>query len=160
EFRTASSSFELIAGYSIATRYLQTSDGPERVLTADVERRFFSLLGVKPIIGHTFQPDDPINAAVASESFWRRRFAEDLTAIGRTITVDGSIRTIVGVMPDSFQFPYMVAALREVGESQRHTDLWVLRDVAPGQPRRGRLSSTGRLKPDVTVSTAESELGT
>src|SRR5262245_9040970 len=65
EFRTASSSFELIAGYGIATRYLQTSDGPERVLTADVERGFFSLLGVKPIIGHTFQTDDPVNAAVA-----------------------------------------------------------------------------------------------
>jgi predicted permease len=160
EFRTASSSFELITGYSIATRYLQTSEGPERVLTVDVERGFFSLLGVNPIVGHTFQTDDPLNAAIASESFWRRRFGGDPAAIGRTITLDGSIRTIVGVMPDSFQFPYTVASLRQVGESQRRTDLWVLREVAPGQPRRGRLSSTGRLKPGVTVGAAESELGT
>src|SRR5262245_7631158 len=65
EFRAASSSFESITGYSIATRYLQTPDGPERVLTVDVERDFFALLGVKPIVGHTFQNDDPLNAAIA-----------------------------------------------------------------------------------------------
>ena len=158
EFRTASSSFERITGYSVATRYLRTSDGPERVLTVDVERSFFSLLSVNPIVGHTFQTDDPLNAAIASESFWRRRFGGDPAALGHTITLDGSIRTIVGVMPDSFQFPYTVASLRQVGESQRRTDLWVLREVAPGQPRRGRLSSTGRLKPGVTTSAAEGEL--
>jgi putative ABC transport system permease protein len=159
EFRTTSASFESIAGYGVGARYLQGSDGLERVMIVDVERDFFSLLGVLPLAGHTFQADDPLNAAVASETFWRQRFGGDPAAIGRNVTLDGSTRTIVGVMPDSFQFPYKAASLLQTPGSQGRTELWTLREAAHGQPRRGRLGFvTGRLKSNVSIATAESEL--
>src|SRR5262245_14520677 len=65
EFRTAATSFEGIAGYNVEGRYLQGSDALERVLTVDVEKSFFSMLGVTPLAGRTFLPDDLPNVAVA-----------------------------------------------------------------------------------------------
>ena len=59
EFRTAGTSFEALAGYGIAARYLQTASEPERVMTVDAERGFFSMLGVEAMAGRTFRPDDP-----------------------------------------------------------------------------------------------------
>src|SRR5436190_339162 len=81
EFRKTATSFESIAGYNVAGRYLQGTDGLERVMTVDVERSFFSMLGVEPLAGRTFSADDS-SVAVASESFWRRRWRGDAAAIG------------------------------------------------------------------------------
>jgi predicted permease len=159
EFRTAATSFESIAGYNVEGRYLQGPESLERVLTVDVERSFFSMLGVVPLAGRTFLPDDVSNVAVASESFWRRRWLGDAAAIGSAVTLDGARFTIVGVMPDSFQFPYGAASLLRTVASQQRTDLWVVREPVAGQPRRGRFSLvTGRLKPNVTSAAAQTEL--
>lgn len=158
EIRTTSTSFEAIAGYGVGARYLQTVDGLERVMTVDVERDFFSLLGAQPVAGRTFQRDDPSNVAVASESFWRQRLGADSSAVGRPVMLNGSSSTIIGVMGDSFQFPYGAASLLQGVDSQARTDLWILREPPPGQPR-GRLALvTGRLKANVSLTTAQSEL--
>jgi len=159
EFRTTSGLFEAIAGYSVGARYLQSPDGSEQVMTVDVERGFFAMLGVKPKLGRWFGPEDSSNVALAGEAFWRRWLRGDPAAIGSAITIDGSSWVIIGVMPESFQFPYNAASLLQGAASQGRTDLWLLRDSPPGQPRRGRLSYvTGKLKTDVSLSAAQSEL--
>ncbi len=150
-FRNESQSFEAIAGYNAGARYLQEPDGLRRVMTVDVERGFFTMLGVQPEAGRTFGPADISNVAVASALF--------STEVGKRVTVDGMPLTIVGVMPASFQFPYSAASRLQIASSETRTDLWILADSAPGQPRRGRLGHvTGRLKPNVTLNAAAAEL--
>ena len=159
EFRTAGGSFQAIAGYGVGARYLQSANGLERVRTVDVERAFFSMLGVQPMAGRLFKADDLSGAAVAGEAFWRTRLSGDPSAIGRVLKVDGAAYTVIGVMPDSFQFPYGAASLLDGVASEARTDLWVLREPAPGQPRPGRLPFvTGRLKPPANLTAAQSEL--
>jgi len=159
EFRTAGTSFESISGYNVGARYLQVTDGLERVMTVDVERGFFSMLGIQPAVGRAFDQSDISNVALASDSFWRRRWRGDPSAIGSAVTLDGASFTIIGVMPESFQFPYNAASLLQNVAAQTRTDLWVLREPPPGQQRRFGFSLiTGRLKPGVTVAAAQSEL--
>lgn len=69
----------------------------------------FAFLGVRPVLGRGFLPEesDPGRGDVAllSHRLWRERFGGDPGVVGRTIQVDGAPRTVVGVMPESFAFP-------------------------------------------------------
>ena len=101
EFREQSRSFEALVGYAVSARYLRAPGGSERVMTVTNEPGLFSLLGVKPIVGRTFGPDDPANSLVISEGFWKERL--EAPAMGTEVTLDGDPFTVIGVMPDSFQ---------------------------------------------------------
>jgi putative ABC transport system permease protein len=122
---------------------------PEQVQGASVTGGFFSTMGVRPLIGRTFAKgeDQPATAslAVLSESIWRRRFAASSTVLGHTILVNSSAATVIGVMPEAFQFP---------GRAEVWTNLplnpptrygpWLYRGVA-------------RLKAGVTLRQAQAE---
>jgi putative ABC transport system permease protein len=91
---------------------LVTADGAEKVTCAYASSGFFSVLGVQPLLGRVFLPeeDQPENnrVAVISGGLWRRCFGGDPKIIGRTLTVDSYGRRdyqIVGVMPEGFRFP-------------------------------------------------------
>lgn len=157
EYRNQSTSFVAIVGYEVTARYLRTAGVPERVMTVRGEPDFFSMLGVAPIRGRTFRAGDPANVAVAGERFWQQRLRGDPSAIGSAIILDDQPYTLIGVMPDSFQFPYRAASLLRGVASETRTDLWIPfeRPLRPG----GRIGNvTGRLKAGVSLSAAESEL--
>ena len=63
---------------------------------------YFDVLGVRPIKGRTFLPNEKEGAdvAVIAENFWRKRLGSDPNVIGRSITLDGIAHTIVGVVPN------------------------------------------------------------
>ena len=88
-----------------------TGDGgePERVMAYVVSPNLFDLLGAAPRIGRAFGGDDGTAGAarviVLAHSFWMRRFGGDPSVLGRTVTVGGYPRTIVGVMPAAVRFP-------------------------------------------------------
>lgn len=156
-FRRESGSFESIAGYAVSARYLRVAEGSKRVMTVRAEREFFATLGAQPLAGRTFRPDDPGDVAVAGEQFWRQRLGADPSAIGRSILLDGEPFTIVGIMPDAFQFPYRAASLLPGVRSEGRTDLWT--PLVPQRQPRGRLSYViARLKPSATLAAAEREL--
>jgi putative ABC transport system permease protein len=161
DYRSQSTSFDAMVGYGVSARYLFGSGGSELVKTVAAEREFFPMLGVAPSIGRWFGSDDPATVAVVAEHFWRRRFEGDPSAVGATLTLDDTPFTIVGVMPESFQFPYGAGSLLAGARSQMRTDLWVPLDA----PRDGALRTrsrfsqvTGRLKPNVDIRAAEQEL--
>src|SRR5580765_3450530 len=58
--RSQSTAFDALVGYNISARYLQSSEGAERVMTVSAEREFFSMLGVPPLAGRGFRRDDPL----------------------------------------------------------------------------------------------------
>ena len=89
-----------------AMRGASFSVGPNesdaRIDGAYVTDDFFAVLGVVPILGRGLQPGDDIEGSapiVLSEAFWRERFAGDRTIVGRTVPIDGTPHTVVGVVP-------------------------------------------------------------
>src|SRR5438067_288257 len=79
-FRSESTSFDALAGYEVSARYLRGPAGAERVMTVAAEPDFFSMLGVAPIAGRTFQPGDPRReprTRRAPRAVVRRRRGED-----------------------------------------------------------------------------------
>ena len=81
---------------------------PERVHALNVTHGVLSLLGISPMLGRIFLPTDDSPGAAAtvilSYGYWQRHFSNDPSAIGKTITVDGKPRQIVGVLPRRFRF--------------------------------------------------------
>ena len=70
---------------------------------------YTDVLGVKPILGRTFTPDDDAGhigyVALISYSLWQRRFSGDSSVIGRAVRMDDDPLTIIGVMPPDFRHP-------------------------------------------------------
>jgi putative ABC transport system permease protein len=129
---------------------------PEVLKGARVSASFLRILGVQPILGRGFRPEEdaPGGAAVAiiSSELWKRRFAADPQIAGKTATLASTACTIIGVLPPRFQFP--VAGL----------DVWM---TAPSEwplmSAKSRvdspfLSAFGRLRPGVTLEKANAEL--
>src|SRR5262249_50843691 len=104
DWRDQNQVFEQIAIYSDDTFNLTGADEPERIQGAIVAPAFFPLLGLKPMLGRVFLPeeDHPNKAfsAVMSERLWRRRFNSDPQIIGQTIKLDSESFTVVGVVPN------------------------------------------------------------
>ena len=86
---------------------------PEEIETAHVSAEFFATLGVPAKLGRVPTADENLRGAnrvaVLSNSFWRQRFEADPDVVGSTVSLDGKPFTIVGVMPESFDFPSSAA---------------------------------------------------
>src|SRR6202521_1659910 len=82
---------------------------PERVPRAGVTSGFFSVLGVQPVLGRTFVPDEDklgtINVAIISNGLWKRRFGSDPAIVGKQVQISSRPITVIGVMPSGFEFP-------------------------------------------------------
>ena len=121
-----------------------------------VTARFFDVLGVRPVAGRTFVPEEAkgqVTAVVVmSEGLWRTRFGGDPSLIGRDVRLNGQPFTVIGVVPDDVQL-------------QRPARIWaLLPDLPPGLSQvaaaRGArsLQVVGRLKPGVTLEAARADL--
>ena len=119
----------------------------ERVTAVVSDRDLFEVLGAPPLAGRTFRMDDQL-VAVISEPLWRSRFAGDPNVIGSNVTLDDQSFTVVGVMPEAFQFPYGAASVLRSATAEARVDVW----IAEYRPLRGRLSRlVARLKPGATA---------
>ncbi len=161
-FAGQNTSFTGFAGYSVSTSHLQGPSGVERLNAVVADLQFFSLLGVKPIVGRTFDVGDPPDVAVISAGLWQQRFNSDPSLSGKTVTLSGRPVTLIGVMPSTFQFPYSAASILPGAQAESRTDIWIpmesLRSGASGSLRRGRVSVIARIKPGVATAAARSEL--
>jgi len=145
--------FEGLAAYTGGRAILSGSGEPESIGAPRVNASFFSVLGVDPILGRTFQAgeDKPGGPKVAVLGFglWQRKFGGDRGVIGQTLTINGESYTVIGVLPASFQF------------ALRNADLFIPYQPTENQLTRRFLHSTnliGRLKPGVDATQAQSEL--
>src|SRR5215813_2207038 len=126
---------------------------PERIRGMVITHGLFSLLGVRPQIGRDFFPDEDqpghSNVAILSHELWQRRFGGDPNILNQSILLDDQQFTVIGVMPPSR------------GLRWRDTDIWmpIAFTAAQVQNRRGGvLNVIGRLKPEVTLEQARSEM--
>ncbi|HKX29457.1 MAG TPA: ABC transporter permease, partial [Blastocatellia bacterium] len=154
DWRDQNQVFEQIAAYSDKKFNLTGTDEPERIQGALVSPAFFSLLGVKPLLGRVFLPkeDHPNKAfsVVMGERLWRRRFNSDPQLIGRTIRLDSESFTVVGVVAD----------LADLAELPDDTELWIPISHSFGfDNRRGHyLGALARLKPGVKREQAQADM--
>jgi len=147
--------FEGLAAYSGGANILSGFGEPERVNSPVVSANFFSVLGVDPIIGRTFQDgEDNQNGpkvTVLTYGLWQRRFGGDPNIVGKNLTISGDSYTVIGVLPASFQF------------ALRTADLFLPYQPTQNQLTRRFMHGTnliGRLKTGVTEQQAQAELNT
>jgi putative ABC transport system permease protein len=114
---------------------------PERISGQAVSAHLFSLLGVKPLLGRSFHPDDDRPGApgvvLISHGLWQRRFSGDRNVLGRSILVDFQEHTIIGIMPPSFAFPdrseaWIPLAPLVYDNPRTYRDLHVVARLTPG----------------------------
>ncbi len=154
EIKKAASSFDDLAAYS-GWGFTVTGGGePAKVEGARTTANLFPLLGVQATLGRVFRPEEDQpghdQVAVLSYGLWQRRYGGDPQIVGRAITVDGTPRTVVGVMSKDFDF------LRA-----HPADLWLPATLNPSEQddyTAGYLTLLGRLKNGVTVAQAQSEM--
>src|SRR5262249_18361834 len=148
-------SYNGIAAYYGDPENMTLSDRgmPEILHGARVSSNFLNVLGVAPLLGRSFLPpeDDPgaPNVAMISAQLWQRRFHDDPGIAGRTVDLEGSPHTIVGVLPAGFQFPFsgVDAWVTKPSESSRITG--ASRITSPV------LHVFGRLRPNVSLQQAD-----
>ena len=132
DLRNRNKVFQRIAVYTnqgVST--LADLNGAVHVQGESVSNDLFPLLGVQPVLGRTFLPneDNPGNhVVILSHAFWQRRFGGDRNVVGKSVTLDGQQFEIIGVMPPRFTFPI----------SSVSPELWVsmssLRESKDGGP--------------------------
>ncbi len=110
DWRTEIEAFEGVGAVDTRDFNLTGTGNPEKVGGAGATANLFAVLGVKPLLGRAFLPEEdtggPHRVAVIGYGLWTRRFSADPSLVGQTIALDGAAYTVVGVMPPRFQFPF------------------------------------------------------
>jgi predicted permease len=149
--------------FSVST----TVDHPQMTEGLAISPNFFSVLGVTPLLGRTFTPEEAQDGrdkeVILTWGAWQRLFHGDPSVLGMTLRVGGEPETIVGVMPKSFRFPVMsvMPGQATFGSTERYE---VFKPLVP-QPNELTANDgefnfvvVARLKPGVSVQQAQSEL--
>jgi putative ABC transport system permease protein len=130
---------------------------PELQYGMEVTANFLTTLGVQPILGRGFAPDEDQpgkdNVVILTDSYWRHRFAADPKIIGKTLRIGTANNTVIGVLPPAFGVPliwfgcgYLVNMTVWPPWANERTGSWI--------------SLIGRLRPGVSLPTAQAELST
>src|SRR5438128_1267159 len=159
DWQRDNTTFEHLACTHKESRNLSGVPGrdPERVSCTSVTRNFFNIVGLNAQLGRTFSEDeDKVGASpvvVISDRLWQRAFNRDPAVLGRSITLHDQSATIIGVMPPQMTSP-------------QDTDIWfslMRRSNNPAWMDRSHhpmMYVWGKLKPNVDVSIARSEMKT
>lgn len=156
DFRRESSTLQGI-GYFAYRGYTLTGEGEEPQRIGGVRMAFDLLptLGVPPLLGRWFNPeDDRPNAPMTvllGYDLWTTRFGADPEILGRVISVDTETAEVVGVMPEGFQVP---------GVGGQIFAPFRLNEENPGARSNHLLNAVARLKPGTTIEEADAELQT
>ena len=152
DWRDQSQSFEQLALYSGWSVNLSGVDSPERIQGYLVTSNFMDATGLKPIMGRTFTSEEnetgKDRVAIITYSLWQRQFGGDPNIIGKTISANSIPRTVIGVMPQHFNFPrggeiYGPMRLEpEVTSNRFNHSFYVI----------------GRLKPGVPIASAQADI--
>ena len=161
EWTRQATQFEAIAGFEDANFNLTSGPEPERIEGARASANIFTLFGVTPALGTSFDAAaaDPAKShvAVLTDAFFRSHFGGQRSALGQTLTLNDIVYTIVGVLPSEFHLP----AARE-GQDQHSPKLWVPYDSSatqnPVEANRRKMQVYGRLRDNVTLAQARAEM--
>ena len=159
-WREQSKSFDSLAAYFAFSDYVPLTmtgtDGSERLRSVGVSDNFLPTLGITPLHGRNFSAEECAfngpSAVILTHAYWQRRFGGDPAVVGRKITLNTQPGTIVGVLPESFDFASIFTPGSEVD----------VINPFPLTPETARYGNTvfgiGRLKQGATLAQAQAEL--
>jgi len=151
-YREQASSMDGIALFAGTAMNLVTGEEPERVPLQVVTPGFFDVLGIPPVLGRAFLPEEELPGAepvvILSHGLWERTFGGDPEILGRTLDLNGVSRRVVGVMPEDFGYP------------NRDAQLWIPYEVDPAQAPLASFGAGGiaRLGPGSSIESVYAEL--
>ncbi len=158
EYRQRNKSFQDVTGYFAFTGpdnfKLMGRGVPLPVTGLLVMDNFFQTLGVAPSLGRLFRPEESLHNAqpvvLVTYPFWKRQLNGDSSIVGQSINFDGKAVTVIGVLPESFDFGSVFSPGAKV-------DVFVPYIMADFEDDGNDLALMGRLKPGVTLGQAQSE---
>jgi predicted permease len=161
ELARSNRSFESMSAYFAFFGYFSytlTGQGdPERLMGVQVAPGFLELLGVQPQLGRGFAGDEwTLNgpeAMLLTAGLWQRRFGGDPAIVGKAVSINGLTYTVVGVLPDGFDFASTFTPGTRV-------EMLVPARLDEMRNWGNTLAIIGRLKPGVSISQARAELAT
>ena len=152
-------SFTSIAAYRPDSFILTGAGEPEQIRGEMVSADFFSILGVKPVIGRLFaSEEDQLGAghvALVTSSFWKRKLASAPDIVGHSIVLDGEGYTIIGVIPESFHL--LLPNFRDNNELYVPIGQWKYSDFRDRSHALG-MKAIGRLRSGVTFAQARADM--
>ena len=160
-WRERTTAFEQMAAFYDWRANLTGDAAPEELVAQDVTWNFFSTLGVSPLLGRTFTPDEGPEGhnrvVILSYPFWQRRFGGSQDVLGRSVQLHGRPYTVIGVMPHDVGLFLKAGSL--VGKP---ADLWTTFAFTSEhrQPRGRYLLAIARLKSGVTLAEARAQMAT
>ncbi len=161
DYLAGNESFSEMAVYSTLNLNLTGERHAQRVQAARVSPSLFPLLGISPLLGRTFAPDEdrPGNQLIILGSgLWRRAFGSDPNIVGQMVKLDEKPYTIIGVMPERVRFPSTDATFAEPVE------LWMplvfSNDERVSRANNLEFGVIGRLRPGVTLAAAQANVET
>ncbi len=156
EMKASAKSFTALGAYGRPENFALSSGGePEELKGARVAANFLEVLGVPPALGRSFfEEEDKAGGrpvAMISRRLWKRRFGGDPTVVGKEVTLESTGTTIIGVLPEGFEFPYA------------DVDVWVTRPaewsmLPPRYWGVPTLTGFGRLQANVSIEQAGAEM--
>jgi putative ABC transport system permease protein len=151
--REQNTTFSHLAIYNNNSLNLTEGDKPERLEVAAVSPAMFDALGARAALGRTFtleeEQDGRDKVVILTHDFWRRRYAMDASIVNRTLKLNGQPYTVVGIMPEDFNFP------------PTGNDIMIpftITDKVREERGNHYVRAMGRLKPGVTHAQADAEL--
>jgi putative ABC transport system permease protein len=151
EWKKNVTTLEGIAAIQEATFIISGGDKPERYLGGQISADAFTFLGVQPILGRQFRPEeDQLNAApvaLIGYQVWQEHFGGDRGVVGQIIPINGKQVTVIGVMPKGWRFPEIC-------------DIWMPLQMDEKENPRGNffLDCIGKVKNGVSIEQARAEL--
>ena len=154
DWQQHSQTLDAIAQFEGGIRTLSGAGQPDRVDVGTISASLLPILGVQPLpLGRNFSPEEDkpgaARVAILSDGLWRQRYNSDRDIVGKTITLNDAIFTVVGVLPETFRF-------------SPHFDVCVPLALDPQQELTGESRSfqatIARIKPGLTIEQARLEL--
>jgi len=158
--------FEDMSVYGASTMTLTGQGEPEQLQGARVGSGYFNVIGVAPIRGRAFLPEEyepgKGQVVILGYSLWQRRFGADENIVGKTITLDGDIYQIIGVMGPG-TYPARPTTTGQISFDEQAQQYWHPMSFTAGWAavRTAHVFGVlGRLKPNVSLEQAQAEMNT
>jgi predicted permease len=158
EFRDQNHVFSAFGGNAGHDLTLTGHGDPFQVDTADVTPELLGAMGIAPLAGRAFLPEDGKQGAmpvvILSENLWRDRFGAASRVIGTSVNLDMRSFTVIGIMPAAFRFPFLTSS----------EQIWIPLQQDPlfgpwmNNPNLRWLAVTARLRPGVSMANAQAEM--
>jgi putative ABC transport system permease protein len=166
DWKKQNTTFEDMAAFGGSTMTLTGDGEPEQLLGARAGAGYFSVVGVEPMLGRSFLPEEyepgKGQVAILGHAFWQRRYGGDRGVISKTITLDGHPYTVTGVMPPGV-YPAWPTTSGKISFDQNQEQFWTPMSFSAqwAAVRTAHvLGVVGRLKPGITLDQAQAEMNT